>query len=248
MSTLLFRGNSSGINYTVRVSRRARYARLKMSPEEGLTVVVPVGFDKKKVPSLVESKMAWILKVRRTFDKHRSAESGKADVALPEVIELAGIGESWRVRYRSEPRQRITITEKGEGELEVSGPVSEQAMCFAALEQWLKHRAKLKLGSQLMRLASINGFKVSGVSVRKQKSRWGSCSSRGNINLNLKLIFLPPLLVRYIMIHELCHTLHMNHSARYWETVARFDPDWKEHDGEMKHAWHFVPAWFSVAR
>lgn len=248
MSTLSFPGNSSGIEYTVRVSRRARYARLRMSPEEGLTVVVPVGFDKKKVPSLVESKIAWILKVRRTFDKHRPAGSGKADVALPEVIELAGIGESWRVRYRSEPRQRITITEKGEGELEVSGPVSEHAMCFAALEQWLKHRAKLKLGSQLMRLASINGFKVSGVSVRKQKSRWGSCSSRGNINLNLKLIFLPPLLVRYIMIHELCHTLHMNHSARYWETVARFDPDCVVHDREMKHAWRFVPAWFSSAR
>ncbi|MGC8773651.1 MAG: M48 family metallopeptidase [Chlorobaculum sp.] len=220
-----------------------------MSPEEGLTVVVPVGFDKKKVPSLVESKIAWILKVRRTFDKHRPAESGKADVALPEVIELAGIGESWRVEYRYDPlRPGIFIREVDGNVLDLSGGVDNRAWCFEALEQWLKHRAKLKLGAQLMRLASINGFRISGVSVKKQKSRWGSCSSRGNINLNLKLIFLPPLLVRYIMIHELCHTIHMNHSREYWETVARFDPDWKEHDGEMKHAWRFVPAWFSSAR
>jgi len=132
--------------------------------------------------------------------------------------------------------------------LDLCGGVDNREWCVQALEQWLKHRAKLKLGSQLTRLASVNGFKISGVSVKKQKSRWGSCSSRGNINLNLKLIFLPPLLVRYIMIHELCHTLHMNHSRDYWETVARFDSDYAAHDREMKHAWRFVPAWFSAAR
>lgn len=248
MSALSFRGNSSGIDYTIKVSSRARYARLKMSPVEGLTVVVPTGFDRKQVPALVESKREWILKVQRTFDKHRAAEPAQAETALPEVIELAGIGESWRIEYRCELRPGITITEKSEGELEISGAVSDHALCFAALEQWLKHRAKLKLASQLTRIASINGFKLSGISVKKQKSRWGSCSSRGNINLNLKLIFLPPPLVRYIMIHELCHTLHMDHSARYWEAVARYDPDYAVHDREMKHAWRFVPAWFSGAR
>ncbi|NTW53797.1 MAG: M48 family metallopeptidase [Chlorobaculum sp.] len=248
MSTQSFRGNSSGIQYIVKVSRRARYARLKMSPEEGLTVVVPEGFDIKRVPALVESKMEWILKVQSTFAKHRSAEAGQAGVALPEVIELCGIGETWRVGYREECRESVKITELGPGELELSGAVSHHALCLASLEQWLKRRAKLRFESQLNRLASINGFKVSGISVRKQRSRWGSCSTRGNINLNLKLIFLPPLLVRYIMIHELCHTVHMNHSARYWETVALYDPDYAAHDREMKHAWRFVPAWFSGTR
>lgn len=249
MSALSFRGNSSGIAYTVKVSRRARHARLKMSPEEGLTVVLPVGFDPKRVSALVESKMEWIMKVQGNFDKHRPAETAQAETALPELIELAGIGESWRVEYRYDPlRPGIFIREVDGNVLDLSGGVDNRAWCFEALEGWLKHRAKLKLGSQLTRLAAINGFKISGVSVKKQKSRWGSCSSRGNINLNLKLIFLPPLLVRYIMIHELCHTLHMNHSACYWESVARFDPDYAVHDREMKHAWRFVPAWFSSNR
>ncbi|TNJ39183.1 M48 family metallopeptidase [Chlorobaculum thiosulfatiphilum] len=249
MSALSFRGNSSGIAYTVKVSRRARHARLKMSPEEGLTVVLPVGFDPKRVSALVESKMEWIMKVQGNFDKHRAAEPAQAETALPEAIELAGVGESWRVEYRYDPlRPGIFIRELDGNVLDLSGGVDNRAWCFEALEQWLKHRAKLKLGSQLTRLAAINGFKISGVSVKKQKSRWGSCSSRGNINLNLKLIFLPPELVRYIMIHELCHTLHMDHSARYWEAVARYDPDYAVHDREMKHAWRFVPAWFSSNR
>lgn len=249
MSALSFRGKSSGIEYTVKVSSRARYARLKMSPVEGLIVVVPAGFDRKQLPALVESKRDWILKVQRTFDQHRSTEPAQAVTALPEAIELAGIGESWRVEYRYDPlRPGIFIREFDGNVLDLSGGVDNRAWCIAAIEDWLKHRAKLKLGAQLMQLASINGFKLAGISVKKQKSRWGSCSSRGNINLNLKLIFLPPPLVRYIMIHELCHTLHMDHSARYWETVARYDPDYAVHDREMKHAWRFVPAWFSGAR
>ncbi len=248
MSTQSFRGNSSGIHYTVKVSRRARHTRLKMSPEEGLTVVVPAGYDLQRVPFVVESKMAWILKVQSTFAKQRPAHAGQTETALPEVIELCGIGETWRVGYREEHRQSIKIAELSAGKLELSGAVSDHALCLAALEQWLKRRAKLRFESQLMRLASINGFKVSGISVRKQRSRWGSCSTRGNINLNLKLVFLPPLLVRYIMIHELCHTVHMNHSARYWETVALHDPDYVAHDREMRHAWRFVPAWFSGTR
>lgn len=248
LSAQSIRDNTAGIEYTLRISSRARHARLKMSPENGLTVVVPVGFDKKQVPALVESKMEWILKVQGNFEKHRPAEFAPAGTVLPELIELAGIGESWRITYRNDHRKGVKITEKGIGELDVSGAVSDGTLCVQALETWLKRRAKLKLASQITRVAALNGFKISRVSVKKQKSRWGSCSSRGNINLNLKLIFLPPLLVRYIMIHELCHTIHMNHSARYWETVARFDPDWKEHDREMKHAWRFVPAWFSAAR
>ena len=249
MSTLSFRGNSSGIDYTVRVSLRARHARLKMSPTEGLTVVVPAGFDRKQLPALVESKREWILKVQRTFDKHRPAKPAPGDAALPEVIELAGIGESWRVEYRYDPlRPGIFIRELDGNVLDLSGGVDNRAWCFEALEGWLKHRAKQRMTPQLMQLAAEYCFSVTGVTVRKQKSRWGSCSSRGNINLNLKLIFLPPPLVRYIMIHELCHTLHMDHSARYWATVERYDPDYALHDREMKHAWRFVPAWFSCAR
>ncbi|HWR01168.1 MAG TPA: SprT family zinc-dependent metalloprotease [Chlorobaculum sp.] len=239
--------SSPDLSYTVRISSRARYARLKISPHEGLVVVIPEGFDTKLVPGIVESRMEWIVRVQRSFDRRRLVDLSDTGAALPSMIDLAGIGETWRVTYRSQPRQGVSVRESGADELVVAGAVHEQALCRSALERWLKRRAESKLVPQLVRLAAIHDFSISAVSVRKQKTRWGSCSSRGRVSLNLKLLFLPPLLVRYIMVHELCHTLHMNHSARYWKAVARFDPDYLLHDREMKHAWRYVPGWIAIS-
>ncbi len=236
------------IPYTVRVSRRAKYARLKISPHDGLVVVVPEHFDRKRVPGLVESRREWITKVQGSFERRRLEGVSDTGRSLPSMMELNGIGESWRVSYRDESRPRLTVREVSEGALLVSGPLSDEAACRAALEHWLKRRAGQRLMPQLERLASIHGFTYSSAAVRKQRSRWGSCSSKGRISLNLKLLFLPPLLVRYIMLHELCHTRHMNHSRRYWGEVARFDPDYAEHDREMRHAWRFVPGWLAAGQ
>lgn len=244
MTTSSFKLEISGISCTLRVSSRARSVRLKMSPYDGLIVVIPVGYDRSRVPALVESRLEWIQKAKRTFERQGSVAPGSLTAELPDEIVLAGIGESWKVRYRSEPGAReILIRESDAMVLDLSGAVEEQVACVAAIEKWLKWRAKVRMVPELARLASEHGFAVSGVTVRKQKSRWGSCSSRGNINLNLKLLFLPPHLVRYIMIHELCHTLHMNHSSRYWAAVARYDVGYAEHDRQMRHAWCYVPGW-----
>lgn len=236
------------IPYTVRPSRRARNARLKFSPYEGLIVVVPAGFDRKLVPGLIESHRAWIRKVQRMFDEHRSDDMAMTGKALPDKLDLSGIGQSWSIVYRHEAllRPAIRIRECGTAAIELSGSIGDFAQCLGVLEGWLRQRAKLHLGAQIMALASEHSFSVSGLSFRKQRSRWGSCSSKGMISLNLKLLFLPPELVRYIMIHELCHTLHMNHSNQFWAAVAQYDPDCLEHDRRMKHAWRYVPAWFAM--
>jgi predicted metal-dependent hydrolase len=239
--------DGSDIPYTVRISRRARYARLRISPHDGLIVVVPEHFDRKSIPGLVESRRAWIEKVQGSFDRRRLNGISDNGEALPSEIVLAGIGESWQVSYHGNDRARVSVHESAGSELQVTGAVHDETLCRSALEAWLKRRADLRLVPQLERLASIHGFSVSAVSVRKQRSRWGSCSSKGRISLNLKLLFLPPLLVRYIMVHELCHLRHMNHSRRYWAEVARLDPDYAVHDGEMKHAWRFVPGWLVAA-
>jgi hypothetical protein len=247
MLNLLHMPGVSDIPYTVRVSSHSKYARLRLSPHDGLIVVVPEHFDKKSIPGLVESRRAWIEKVQGTFDRRRLSGISDNGAALPSNIALAGIGESWQISYRGDGRERVSVHESAGSELHLTGAVHDEVRCRAALEAWLKQRADLQLAPQLQRLASIHGFPVSAVSVRKQRTRWGSCSSKGKISLNLKLIFLPPLLVRYIMLHELCHLRHMNHSRRFWAEVSRFDPDYAAHDMEMKHAWRFVPGWLVAA-
>jgi hypothetical protein len=80
--------------------------------------------------------------------------------------------------------------------------------------------------------------------VRRQKTRWGSCSSRGTISLNAKLLFLPPPLVDHLLLHELCHTRHMDHSPAYWTCVAGFEPDYRRLENEVTRGNRYVPAWF----
>ncbi|NJR66755.1 MAG: M48 family metallopeptidase, partial [Leptolyngbyaceae cyanobacterium CRU_2_3] len=81
------------------------------------------------------------------------------------------------------------------------------------------------------------------IAVRGQKTIWASCSSKKNISLNYKLMFLPPELVRYVFIHELCHTAHLNHSENFWAFVEEKAPDYQLYDTELNKAWCYIPPW-----
>jgi predicted metal-dependent hydrolase len=235
------------IPYTVKISKRAKYARLRMSPHEGLVVVVPKGFDKKLVAEIVAGKEEWIRKVQKGFEARRAASLTLPDGWFPDSIELSAAGESWSVCYRTGESDTVRARQSGLGQLQLSGAVHDHVQCHEALEGWLRIRAKATLAPLLEALASSHGFSFAKVSFRRQKSRWGSCSSRGTVSLNVKLLFLPLPLVRYIMIHELCHTVHMNHSRKFWELVSRYDPDYLVHDREMSHAWRYVPNWAALS-
>jgi predicted metal-dependent hydrolase len=79
--------------------------------------------------------------------------------------------------------------------------------------------------------------------MKMQKTRWASCSRHRTVSLNVKLLFLPPELVRYVFVHELCHTVHMNHSREFWRFLAVKEPGYKELDKQLRTAWRLVPAW-----
>jgi hypothetical protein len=111
------------------------------------------------------------------------------------------------------------------------------------LQRWLVERARQTLGPALLALADELGFTCNGYAIRGQKTRWGSCSSKKVINLNWRLLFLPPEQVRYLMVHELCHTVHLNHSSRFWTLVEAKQPDYKVLDAAMRKANRLVPLW-----
>jgi len=87
------------------------------------------------------------------------------------------------------------------------------------------------------------GVEPKRLQVRCQRTRWGSCSRLGTISLNVCLLFQPPEVLRYLMIHELSHLRHMNHSPRFWADVARHEPDWRSLDRELLQGWRRVPSW-----
>jgi predicted metal-dependent hydrolase len=120
---------------------------------------------------------------------------------------------------------------------------TDESLLGNAMLDWLCERATAALAPQLSALAHSCGVRYLRLQVRRQRTRWGSCSARGTISLNCCLLFHRPAVVRYLLVHELSHLTHMNHSARFWQQVERHEPQWREHDRELTAGWSQVPGW-----
>ena len=227
--------------YTIRESVRAKHVILKISVHDGLVVVVPRGFDVRQVPKIIDEKREWIERESKRIEQKRNALD--KDLA-PRKILLRAINEEWTVAYEQNHSSRIGITIPGEMRLILSGNTADHALIRMALRSFLIAKARMELPALLLSTADEHGFVVNKVSVRFQKTRWGTCSFQGAISLNAKLLLLPRDLVDYVMIHELCHTVHHNHSTDFWRLVQEHLPQAQTlRRTLLDDAWRFVPLW-----
>jgi predicted metal-dependent hydrolase len=168
-------------------------------------------------------------------------------VSLPDTLELPALGESWRIEYLPTNTRKIGVLVEQPGRLTLYGAVADHDACRSVLKQWLKRRTREELVPLLAVLAKRDGFTFGEVLVRGQKTRWASCSSKGTIALSYKLLFLERHLVRYVLLHELCHTVCMNHSPRFWTLLSRFEPECKALRRRLREDWKRVPAWVEAS-
>lgn len=229
--------------YTVRRSARARHARLVVSGRDGLVVVVPARFDLRRVPELVASRAEWIERSLRRV----GGPAAPSAPTLPALVELAALDERFQVELAPTARDRASIEERP-GILLVHaggrpGDPDAEALALEALRGWLHARARATLEPWLRQLAAAQRLSVGTVSVRAQRTRWASCSARGNVSLNRTLLFLPPELVGHVLHHELAHRRELNHSPRFHAHLAAMDPDATAHAAMLRTAWRLVPSW-----
>ncbi len=218
--------------------------RLLMSEREGLTVVVPRGFDQRRVPAIIEANRTWIDRARRRVEARRRV--CVAPTRLPDRINLPATGEEWRVEYRNGRERTGSVSVRAkprDGLLVVSGGVDDAERCREALSRWLARRARAALVPRLSLLAAGHGLSFDRVTIRHQRSRWGSCSRRGTVSLNARLLFFPPDLVDYVLLHELCHTVEMNHSPRFWRVLEEHHPGSAVYRRRLRLAGEFIPGW-----
>jgi len=230
-------------SYTVRVSPRARYVSLRLSLRDGLIVVVPRGFDQSLLPALVAQKARWVERAWKRLQAGHGQVERPTRVPLPDTLHLQALGQEWAVEYHATSAASVALRESAGRRLHVTGHVTDRHECIAALRRWLNRKAHEYLGLELARLAREGGFRYNRMLIKAQRTRWGSCSAAHNITLSLKLLFLPPELVWYVLLHELCHTVQPNHSPRFWALLQGHDPDWRSRRKELRTAGRLVPAW-----
>ncbi len=232
--------------YTVRESTRAKHLRLRVSTHDGLVVVVPKGFDRARIPGILLEKKRWLDRTMTEVD-HRRELMEPVDT-LPERIVLRAIGEDWTVEQQQGVASSARITEHIDSRLLIRGAIDSPDLWRAALRRWVVGKAKQRLFPWLETVAEERGFQAGMVSIRCQKTRWGSHSRRGTISLNAQLLFVPPQLVRYVFLHELCHSVHLDHSDRFWELLRQHEPQTDRLRKELRAAWRYVPGWFTAER
>ena len=228
--------------FSVRESGRAKRLSIKVYPRGRVEVVVPKRTRARDVQSFVDENRDWIRRTRESF----AAQHPPEPFALPERIRLAAIDRRFDVDYRPRPGAASVRYRRRKDDLVLSGDVADEKRCVAAIKRWLAAVAKEEFEPRLRDLSTLTGQPFARLQVRGQKTCWGSHSSTGTISLNYCLLFLEPALVRYLMVHELCHARHMNHSRRFWRAVSRFEPEYRRLDRNLGDAWPRIPGWLGI--
>ena len=227
----------AGESWVVRESRRARRLAVRVFQTGRVEVVVPLSTSRLAVEGFIARHRGWIER-KRAEARDRALPR---EVFPPHSIELAACGASWRVQLAGGAgRSRLAASM---GLIRLSGDSSDTRAVRLLLRRWLIDEAVVVLGGWLEQCARDLGFSYRKIIIRRQRTRWGSCSARGTISLNCCLLFQRPEVVRYLMIHELAHTRHMNHSRRFWQCVAEHCPGHRSLDRELLDGWRRVPLW-----
>ena len=228
--------------FSVRKSARAKRLTIKVFPGGRVEVVVPRRTRAAEVEAFVRDNATWIRDARESFAGDLSNEP----FTLPESIKLPAVGRKLSVRYEAVPAAASVRYSLKASRVVLTGRTGEDKLCVEALRRCLASIAKEEFEPRLRSLSLLMNTPYKKCQIRSQRTCWGSRSSTGTVSLNLCLLFLEPAVMRYLMIHELCHGRHMDHSRRFWKLVGQFEPGYERLDTKLTDGWRRVPGWLGI--
>lgn len=229
------------VDYQIKRSPRAKNVRLKVMPGEGLTVFIPASFDETGIPPILKRKKVWIDDALAQAERTNQFLEKRPVTHRPERLHLRAIGELWKTAYNDDSQNKSVHITECRRTLNIEGADLTVENVVPELRHWLRSKVWETLAPQAVAIAEKRGFEINRIFVKNQRTRWASCSSLRNLSLNQKLLFLRPELVRYVLIHELCHTVHMNHSGDFWRLVEAHEPQFRILDRELREGWKRIP-------
>lgn len=216
------------VDFSLKRSARSKRLRIQLSLENGLEVVAPKRMSERQIFNFISKKQNWIYTKIRYFDKlAKSSKRGEDEIYY--------LGQLFKLQIENGEHNKVEF----DG-INFRVVLSKNSNLKQVLEAWYRKEAHLNLVSMTTQLAEEYGYTINSVTIRHQKTRWGSCSGKGNINYNYRLIMAPEDVIRYVVIHELSHLSEMNHSRAFWRLVAERCPDYKIHKQWLKRQGHIL--------
>ena len=192
-------------------------------PGGAVRVYAPKFMRLRDIDRMVRDRAGELLEMGRSVDQRLSEDRRAHPVTDGSPILIEGVPHMIRLTRGSRLRGEVTPNEL---RLTLPDPEGDPAV-RAAIRSVLSERALQRIRERLQYYAPRVGVNPGRVAIREQKTRWGSCSGKGNLNFNWKLIMAPPPVLDYVVIHELCHLREFNHSPRFWALVEGQMPDYK---------------------
>ncbi len=216
------------IPYSLSESSKTKHIRLVIDMS-GLRVVKPMKARMEDVESFLMAKSGWIYKHHMRFSSI-NADKVKRKWENGETLLLTG--ESYGIHVEQVKRRGITVRFNGKGFcFDVGEGIPEdekKALIEDAVKAWYKKAAYGVIKGRLEHFCKITGLKFNVFRIKDQKTRWGSCSRKGNLNFNWRLVMAPLRVIDYVVIHELCHLEFLDHSKNFWDMVNSFMPGYKK--------------------
>lgn len=209
--------------------RHVKYPRLEFKSDNKLLIILPP--DTKDEQDLLDKKEEWIVKKAKEIKLHMDqAEQYHKMMGDKNII----FGNLYKIRYITGNYDVIMSGEK----LEIHSPNKKNNKSY--LKNWLKKELRRKLISYLENYRKKLDVNYNRIFIKSQKTKWASCSSKGNLSFNLKLAALPENLIKYIVLHEATHLIEKKHNKRFWNIIRKYHPDYKEKETLLAGFWFLV--------
>jgi predicted metal-dependent hydrolase len=220
--------------YHIIKRRNQRNVRLSVREDGVVHISTPWRCPPGLVKDALKEHAAWLA---ASIEKIEAAKALKASALEQNTLRAMFLGEYYDISIRrSAMNYGVQWSEAG-FDVEIPEGVDkhdEMELIATLFTDWYASKASKHLPPRIMSFAKKMQVQVNRITIRNQKTRWGSCSARGNLNFSLRLLMMPPEVIDYIIIHELAHLTELNHSPRFWAIVQRFDPYYKTHKAWLR--------------
>lgn len=206
---------------------RRKNISLEIDPGGDILVKAPTYLNNGYIKKFIQSKESWITK------RISKIEEGIKKYPLTENSTVPFLGNQLTLTFGTHKR--------GVKHNKESVILPDNCSDIkSALRKWYKNIAKDLITEEVINITGQIGVKFNRIFIKEQKTRWGSCSGKNNLNFNWKIVLTEPELLKYLVIHEVCHLVHMNHSKKYWNLVEQYDPNYRLHRKRLQDAGYYL--------